>query len=147
MFSCTDEQAFFGGEEESIGPKACILSILRAIDHLPTQKAVVIFLRFYLFIFRERGREGEREGEKYQCVFTSHGFPHPPPGTRPATQACVPIGNRTSDPLVLRPALNPPSHTSQVRLYQFLFLPIVDENWTRSLGEIRIFKFLAIIYV
>ena len=23
------------------------------------------FLRFYLFIFRERGREGEREGEKY----------------------------------------------------------------------------------
>ena len=24
--------------------------------------------RFYLFIFRERGREGEREGEKHQCV-------------------------------------------------------------------------------
>ena len=23
------------------------------------------FLRFYLFIFRERGRVGEREGEKY----------------------------------------------------------------------------------
>ena len=23
---------------------------------------------FYLFIFRERGREGEREGEKHQCV-------------------------------------------------------------------------------
>ena len=23
---------------------------------------------FYLFIFRQRGREGEREGEKYQCV-------------------------------------------------------------------------------
>ena len=27
--------------------------------------------RFYLFIFRERGREGEREGEKYQCVVAS----------------------------------------------------------------------------
>ena len=25
------------------------------------------FKRFYLFIFRQRGREGEREGEKYQC--------------------------------------------------------------------------------
>ena len=24
--------------------------------------------RFYLFIFRERGREGEREGEKHQCA-------------------------------------------------------------------------------
>ena len=27
--------------------------------------------RFYLFIFRERGREGEREGEKHQCVVAS----------------------------------------------------------------------------
>ena len=26
---------------------------------------------FYLFIFRER-REGEREGEKHQCVVASH---------------------------------------------------------------------------
>ena len=31
-----------------------------------------IFLRFYLFIFRERGREGEREGEKHQCRAASH---------------------------------------------------------------------------
>ena len=30
------------------------------------------FLRFYLFIFRERGREEEREGEKHQCVVASH---------------------------------------------------------------------------
>ena len=28
--------------------------------------------RFYLFIFRARGREGEREGEKHQCVVASH---------------------------------------------------------------------------
>ena len=26
----------------------------------------------YLFIFRERGREGGREGEKHQCVVASH---------------------------------------------------------------------------
>ena len=31
-----------------------------------------IFIRFYLFIFRERGRERERAGEKHQCVVTSH---------------------------------------------------------------------------
>ena len=30
------------------------------------------FKRFYLFIFRERGKEGKREGEKYQCVVASH---------------------------------------------------------------------------
>ena len=28
--------------------------------------------RFYLFIFRERRREGEREGENHQCVVASH---------------------------------------------------------------------------
>ena len=32
--------------------------------------AVVIFLRFYLFIFRER--KGWREGKKHQCVVASH---------------------------------------------------------------------------
>ena len=31
--------------------------------------------RFYLFIFRERGRKGEREGEKHQCVVASHAPP------------------------------------------------------------------------
>ena len=33
------------------------------------------FLRFYLFIFSERRREGEREGEKRQCVAASHAPP------------------------------------------------------------------------
>ena len=31
-----------------------------------------LFLSFYLFIFRERGRGGERVGEKHQCVVASH---------------------------------------------------------------------------
>ena len=31
----------------------------------------LFFLDFYLFIFRERGKEGEREGEKQQCVVAS----------------------------------------------------------------------------
>ena len=34
-------------------------------------------------------------------------------GTCPATQVCALTGNRTGNPLVLRPALNPLSHTSQ----------------------------------
>ena len=38
-------------------------------------------LRFYLFIFRQRGREGEREGEKHQCVVASH--VHQSPGLQP----------------------------------------------------------------
>ena len=33
------------------------------------------FQGFYLFIFRQRGREGERKGEKHQCVVASHAPP------------------------------------------------------------------------
>ena len=32
-------------------------------DEIKKQK--IIFLRFYLFTFRERGRQGEKEGEKH----------------------------------------------------------------------------------
>ena len=34
-------------------------------------KVNFFFLRFYLLIFRERGREGERDGQKHQCVVAS----------------------------------------------------------------------------
>ena len=34
----------------------------------------LFFLSFFL-IFRQRGREGEREGEKHQCVAASHVLP------------------------------------------------------------------------
>ena len=64
-----------------------------------------VCLRFYVFIFRDRGKEGE----KHQCVVASH-----VPPTRDL--ACNPgmcPGNRTGDPLVRRPVLNPLSHTSQ----------------------------------
>ena len=61
-----------------------------------------------LFIL-ERG-EREREGEKHQYMVASL---MPPLGTYPATKACALTGNRTGDPLVGRPALNPLIHTSQ----------------------------------
>ena len=35
-----------------------------------------LLLIFYLFIFREKGREGEREGEKHQYVVASHTPPN-----------------------------------------------------------------------
>ena len=69
----------------------------------------VFFKRFYLFVFRERGREGERKEEKHQCVIASG----PKLGTCPATQACALTGNQTGDPLILRPLLNPLSYISQ----------------------------------
>ena len=68
----------------------------------------ILFLkRFYLFIFREREREREREGEKHQCVVASCVTP-----SGSATQARALTVNRTGDPLVHRPAINPLSPTS-----------------------------------
>ena len=32
----------------------------------------LFFILFYLFIFREKAKEGEREGEKHQCAVASH---------------------------------------------------------------------------
>ena len=32
----------------------------------------LLFLDFYIFIFKEKRREGEKEGEKHQCVIASH---------------------------------------------------------------------------
>ena len=34
-----------------------------------------MFLFLSLFIFRQKGREGEREGGKHQCVVASHALP------------------------------------------------------------------------
>ena len=36
---------------------------------------VSFFFNFYLFIFREKWREGEREGQKNPCVVASHVAP------------------------------------------------------------------------
>ena len=44
---------------------------------------------------------------------------HPLLGTWPTTQSCAQTGNRTGDPLVRRPALNPLSHTSQARIVSY----------------------------
>ena len=49
------------------------LYIPMAILRLPTCTSSFYFFKgFYYFIFRERRREGEREGEKHQCVVASH---------------------------------------------------------------------------
>ena len=80
-----------------------------AACHTPWGCAVVVELRhviisalnsqlpflkdFNLFIFRERGREGEKEGEKYRSVASRVCRP----GTEPVIQACAPTGNRTGD--------------------------------------------------
>ena len=72
--------------------------------------AFLFFLRFYLFNFRERGREGEREGEKDQCVVAS---PTSPTGNLACNPGMCPHWELNHKPLVHRLALNPLNYTSQ----------------------------------
>ena len=72
------------------------------------------FLSFFflksLFIFRERGKEGEREEEIHQCVVASC---MPPAGDLACNPGMCPDWELNHDPLVHRPALNPLSYTGQ----------------------------------
>ena len=47
------------------------LSITYRVSSVLTKNFFLFLKKCYLFIFRERGREGEREGEKHQCVVAS----------------------------------------------------------------------------
>ena len=67
------------------------------------------FLRFYLFIFRERRREGERE----RNINVWLPLVRPLQGAWPATQTCALTENGTGDLLPHSLVLNPLSHTSQ----------------------------------
>ena len=64
--------------------------------------------RFYSFIFRE-GKGGRKRGRENDVWLR---LAHPLLGTWPATQACAPTGNTTSDSFVPSAALSPLSHLS-----------------------------------
>ena len=56
-----------------------------------------LFSNLYLFIFRQRGREGEKEGEKHQCVVASQ---VPPTGDLASNPGMCPdweLNRRTFD--------------------------------------------------
>ena len=90
----------------------------------------------YVFLEREEGRKQERERNiNVWLPLTS-----PLLGTQHATQACALTGNRTSDPLVHRPALNPLSHTSQGLILK-IFLE--DYSWLLLVSVHYLFQFLT----
>ena len=77
-------------------------------------------------MFRERGREGGRKGEKYQCVVTSL---EPPTGDLACNPGMCPDWESNLRPLGSQPALNPLSYTrAEVKLFtsskKFKFLII-----------------------
>ena len=80
------------------------------------------FLKIF-FIFRARGREGDREGEKRRCVretLISCPSRAPHPGSECATQACALTGNRTSDLPLCGTTLSQLSHAGHSKIKYFL---------------------------
>ena len=69
----------------------------------------IIIFKKILFIFSERKGEGEREGEKHQCVVVSH---VPPTGHLTNSPGMCPNWESNWHPLVHRPVLNPLSYIS-----------------------------------
>ena len=69
---------------------------------------VLVFLKEFFVLFLEG--KARREGEKHQCVVTSH---VPPTGDLACNPGMCPHWESNPQPLVHRPALNPLSHTSQ----------------------------------
>ena len=74
------------------------------------------FFKKILFIYFQRGREGEKEGEKPQCVVASHAAPTGGPALNPGM---CPDQESNRNRLVRSLALNPLSHTSQGLIYSF----------------------------
>ena len=94
---------FFPSKLQPFSAFAYYVSCLLCVFHPFVPVAVVFsFFKkdFIHFIFRQRGREGEKEGEKHQCVVASR---TPPTGDL----ACNPDWESNGRPLVHRPALNP----------------------------------------
>ena len=94
-----------------------------------------LFLKsFYLYIFRERGREGEREGEKHQRVVASHvphtGDPASNPGMCPDWELnWRPFGSQAGTQST---ELHPPGLSSFTTVYlcESYFLDTMQSNKT-----------------
>ena len=78
------------------------------------------------------GREGEREGEKHQCVVASCALLTGNPAYNPGM--CL-DWESTADPLICKPAFNPLSHSSQGFVLKILFIFIFREGKGRRKRE------------
>ena len=76
------------------------------------------FLRFYLFIFRERGRKGERE----RNINVWLPLKHPLLGTWPATWASALTGNQIRDPSQASIQSTKPYQTGPYIIFKYLLV-------------------------
>ena len=106
-----EEDVHLGRESKFVNQFS--LTFYRVRTVLPRTGALCSFFKkkYFIYLFSDRGEGKEKERERNINVWLP--LSHSLLGTWPATQACVLTGNRTGNPLVHRPVLNPLSHTSQ----------------------------------
>ena len=103
------------------------------------------FLRFYLFTFRQRRREGERRGEKHQCVAASHVPPTRDPACNPGTcpnrePHLQPFGSQAGtgphqpglNSIIDYPNLTDISRTSHITTIEYKFLSSLRSTLTKT---------------
>ena len=94
-------------------------------------------LKFYLFIFRERGRKRKRKGEKHLLIASC---------TSP-TQACAWTGNRTCDVLVCRTMPSPRIPTRQGHeSFEYRIFLAPEVKWSRFYAFINLSKSCHIVF-
>ena len=118
-----------------------------------TVKIFLIFKDFYLYIFREKVREGKRTGEGHRCArdILINCFSHAPNwGSGPQPRHVPYLGIKHSDGLVCRPVLVPLSHTSlgnSVVLMIFVIPPPQPLQYLFFLGWAEHNSFIETIYI
>ena len=97
-----------------------VIKVLLFPGHFPPHhnlmSVFILFFRFYLLIFRKKGREGAKEGEKHQCVVAFHVAPT---GDLAYNPSMCPDWELTWQPSGLQPTLNPLSYTNQGLMSNF----------------------------
>ena len=105
------------------------------------------FFKILFIYFGQRGREGEREGEKHHCVYTSHTPPNWGPDLARSPGMC-PDWELNWQPFGNRLALTPLSHTGmgiRCLLFSFSFYSLKFKCEYRYTGSGRTKACLSVV--
>ena len=111
-------------------------------------KLFLLFFKDFIYLFLERGRVGEREGEKHQCVVASHVAPT---GDLARNPGMWPDWESNQWPFGSQPVLSPLSYTSQgskLLLIKYLASTASEnslENNTKMFTNIAPYKSLRLL--
>ena len=74
-YKLESHQDISGGSKQPSPTRVCLQCLRQSPANSQGPDLILfsqLFKKDFIYLFLERGREGEREGEKHQCVVTSH---------------------------------------------------------------------------